>query len=54
MHSDHQEVPHHANKNTALKLEGVLGKVIAVVAVLMIGAFIWALSTGSGTPSWMQ
>ena len=54
MHSDHPETHHHPNKNTALKLEGMVGKLIAVVAVVMIGAFVWALSTVSGTPSWMQ
>ena len=54
MHSDHPETHHHPHKNTALQLEGVLGKVIAIVAVVMIGAFIWALSTGNSTPSWMH
>jgi hypothetical protein len=56
MHSDHPEVRPHKNKHVAERMEGLLGKAMVLVIVLLAVGMIYGLVTtgGSSTPSWMH
>ena len=56
MHTDHPEVQPHKNKHVAERFEGLLGKLMVVVIIVLAVGMIYGIVTtgGASTPSWMH
>ena len=56
MSTEHHEVHHHRNRDTAKKLEGLIQLLMVVaIAVLAVGLIYGLVNTGgASTPSWMR